>query len=113
MPLVPIALTSFQPLARINILGSCSRGDEDALKDSAFWVRVGASPGRRGLHPVPRPAARQPITDPDSGNHRRTAVASKARMRSHRLSKDSGEDGAFITLKPSGSGRMIGRSTFL
>jgi hypothetical protein len=25
--------------------GWCSRGDEDALRDRAFWVRVGAHPG--------------------------------------------------------------------
>lgn len=41
-------------LVIINILESCSRGDEDALKDSAFLVRARASLGRRGLRPIQR-----------------------------------------------------------
>src|SRR3954447_18630263 len=45
---------------KMTIPGSYSGGDEDALRDRAFWVRTEATPGRRGLHPLPRPAARNP-----------------------------------------------------
>ena len=46
------------------ILESCSRWRRGCPHHSAFWVRAGAPPGSAGLHPLPRPAARQPIAGP-------------------------------------------------
>src|SRR5579862_6270427 len=60
---------------KMNILGWCSHGDEDALHDRAFWIRAGAHPGRLGLHALPRPTARQPIAGPGSGTRLGTTVA--------------------------------------
>src|SRR5260370_5149426 len=61
---------------KMNILGWCSRGNEDVLDDRAIWVRAGAPPGMPRLHPLSWPAARQPIAGPGSGARRGTAVAS-------------------------------------
>src|SRR5467141_2136113 len=57
-------------------LRSRSRGDENVLYLGAVWIRVGATPGRCGLHALPRPTARQPIASPGDRALRRTAVAS-------------------------------------
>src|SRR6266851_4765704 len=62
----------------MNILGSCSRGDEDVLDDSACWIRAGAPPGRRILYPLSRPTARQPVASSGDRTLRRTAVTSES-----------------------------------
>ena len=49
----------------------CSRGDEHAVYYRAFLVRTGASPGRRGLHSLSRPAARQPSAGARGGTRNR------------------------------------------
>src|SRR6266446_6297980 len=56
----------------MNILRSCSRGDENVLHLGVLWVRAGASPGGRGLHS----AAQQPIAGLGCGASRGTAVTS-------------------------------------
>src|SRR6267378_1219368 len=59
-------------------LRSRSRGDENVLYLGAVWIRVGATPGRCGLHALPRPTARQPIASPGDRALRRTAVTSQS-----------------------------------
>jgi len=54
--------------------GSCRRGDEGVLHLASFWVRAGAPPRNRGLHPLPRPTARRPIADFGSGTRHKTSV---------------------------------------
>src|ERR1700730_7263200 len=85
LPLTRAAVSNgFPPLPErpravtMSILGSCSRGNEDALHDRAFCVRAGADPGRPGLHPLSRPAARLPTAGPGSDTHRGRPIASES-----------------------------------
>src|SRR5260370_13135273 len=71
-----LLLTFSQPLVRINGLRSYNRGDENVVHLGAPWLRVGATPGKRGLHALPRPPARQPIVSPGDSALHRTAVSS-------------------------------------
>src|SRR5258708_28417996 len=73
-----LLLTFSQPLVRINSLRSCSRGDENVVHLGAFWVHVGAPAGRRGLHTLSRPTARQPIASPGDRTFRRTTLTSES-----------------------------------
>src|SRR5580693_1294702 len=74
---VSLPLTSSCSVIRMSALESCRRGDQNVLPLGAFGVRVGAPPGRCGLHALPRPTARQPIAGPGDRTFRRTAVASE------------------------------------
>src|ERR1700675_3387497 len=71
-----LPLTSSCSVIRMSALESCRRGDQNVLPLGAFGVRVGAPPGRCGLHALPRPTARQPIAGPGDRTFRRTAVTS-------------------------------------
>jgi hypothetical protein len=57
---------------------SCCGGDKNVLHLGAFGVRVGAPPGRFGLHAIPRSTVGQSIADPLSCTRRRTAVTSES-----------------------------------
>jgi len=50
---VESVLRSSQPLAKGNILRSCSHGDEASFHLGAFWVPAGAPPRECGLHSLP------------------------------------------------------------
>src|SRR5580658_10282621 len=69
-----LPLTSSCSVIRMSALESCRRGNQNVLPLGAFGVRVGAPPGRCGLHALPRPTARQPIAGPGDRTFRRTAV---------------------------------------
>src|SRR5260370_41804632 len=74
-----VVMKSWRPKAvKMTILGSYSRGDDDAILDRTFRVRARASPGRRVLHALPRPAARQHSAGLGSGPRRGPAVASES-----------------------------------
>src|ERR1700689_453223 len=65
-------------LARRAVSGTCSRSVGDTFRSRIFWVRTRAPPGRPGLHPLPRPTARQPIAHLGHGTNQGTTVASKS-----------------------------------
>jgi hypothetical protein len=75
-----------RPLAeKLNILGSSSHRDFDALDESIFQLRTGAPSAKRGLHSLPWQAGRQPIAGSRIGTRRRATVsagspAARARM---------------------------------
>src|SRR6266481_5735104 len=71
-----LLLTFSLPLVKIKALRSCCRGNENVVHLGAFWVYVRAPPGRCGLHPLPRPTARQPTVSPGDSALRRTVVTS-------------------------------------
>src|SRR4029077_17777569 len=73
-----LPLTSSCSVIRMGALEYCRRGDQNVLPLGAFGVRVGAPPGRCGLHPLPRQAARQSIAGPSRGPRFRTTVASES-----------------------------------
>jgi hypothetical protein len=80
------AVMPSRPLAeKLNILGSSSHRDFDALDESIFQLRTGAPSAKRGLHSLPWQAGRQPIAGSRIGTRRRATVsagspAARARM---------------------------------
>src|ERR1700722_11013885 len=65
-------------LGRRAVSGACSRGVGDTFRSRVFWVPARAPPGRCGLHPLSRSAARQPVAHPGRGTNQGTTVASKS-----------------------------------